>query len=387
VKIFKRDISFGEIRARINEERKRKLNWFNRLMLWLNYVAIVALLCSYCARYINPATFWYIAFFGLAYPVILLLNGFFILYWFAQLRLHGSLSLFAILLGMRSLFSYVQITPADEKPLKTDIKVMSYNCMLFDLYNWSENKQSREKIFGMLEEEAPDIICFQEFYTSENGKNFNNVDTLKKFLPANSAHTEYTTTLRETDHWGIATFSRYPIVRKGKLIFNTRTNNICIFTDVIIDKDTVRVYNMHLQSIQFRKEDYKFVSDVVNNKETAEELEHGKNILRRLKRGFLKRSFQADLVRDHMNKCRYKMIVCGDFNDTPSSYSYHAIRGEMKDAFIEKGSGFEKTYNGKMPAFRIDYILHSSEIKTVSYKKVGESFTDHFPVTAYLRLK
>ncbi|MBC7863116.1 MAG: endonuclease/exonuclease/phosphatase family protein [Bacteroidia bacterium] len=385
--ILKKNISFGELRRKISEARKRKLNWFNRFMLWLNYIAIVALLCSYAARFINPVSFWYLAFFGLAYPVVLLVNIFFILYWTAQLRIYSFLSLIFILLGLRSFFSYVQITLVDTKPQKTDVKVMSYNSMLFDLYNWSHNEKSREEIFGMLEEESPDILCLQEFYTSENPKSFNNKDTLTKFLPTTNIHCEYTTTLRGWDHWGIATLTKYPIVRKGKLIFNTKTNNICIFTDVIIEKDTVRIYNMHLQSIQFKKDDYKFVSDVVNNKETQEEIEHSKSILRRLKRGFLKRSYQSDLVAEHISKCKYKIIVCGDFNDTPSSYTYSNIRGDMKDAFIEKGSGFEKTYNGKMPAFRIDYILHSKEIETVSYKRIKESTTDHFPVSAYLRLK
>ncbi len=387
MRIFSRNITFAELRERIKRQRERKLGAFNRFMLWLNYFSILALLCAYAARYISPATFWPLAFFGLAYPLILITNVLFIVYWFAQTRIHGFISLLVILLGMRSLFSYVQFEIIEEKPVKTDVKVMSYNCMLFDLYNWSNNKQSREKIFNMLEEESPDIICFQEFFTSENPISFNNKDTLTQFLPSSHLHAEYTTTLRNIDHWGIATLTRYPVVKKGKLAFNARTNNICIFTDVIINNDTVRIYNMHLQSIQFRKEDYQFVDEVMNKGGSKQEVERSKNIIRRLKRGFLSRGVQADLVAEHMRSCRYKMIVCGDFNDTPTSYAYNTIRGNLKDAFIEKGSGFEKTYHGKMPAFRIDYILHSQEIETIQYKKIKASITDHFPITAYLRLK
>lgn len=387
MKLFKQNISFGELRKKIVAQRKRKLNWVNRLMLWLNYLLIVALLFSYCARFINPVTFWYFSFFGLGYPIILIVNIFFILYWWVQLRVYGFISLFFVLIGFYSFLGYYQITIKQEQILKSDIKVMSYNCMLFDLYNWSNNDKSRSKIFQMLHDEKLDILCLQEFYTSEKPEGFDNKDTLTKFLPSTFIHCEYTTTLRQKDHWGIATLTKYPIVRKGKLIFNTRTNNICIFTDVIIDSDTIRIYNMHLQSIQFKKEDYKFVDAVFSSKETEEEVQHSKNILKRLKLGFLKRAFQADLVAQHINLCKYKVIVCGDFNDTPSSYAYATIRGNMKDAFIEKGFGFEKTYNGKMPAFRIDYIMHSSEIKTISYKRLKESITDHFPVTAQLRIR
>lgn len=387
MKLFRRNISFSELRQKISEERKRRLGWFNRIMLWLNYAAIVSLLCSYAARFINPVSFWPLAFFGLAYPLILLVNLFFILYWFVQLRIHGFYSLLIISVGLRSFLSCVQFHFLEEKPLKTDVKVMSYNCMLFDLYNWSDNVSSRAAIFKMLEQESPDILCLQEFYTSEKPGGFNNRDTLTQFLPTTKIHCEFTTTLRGTDHWGIATLTRFPIVRTGKLVFNTRSNNICIFTDVIIDSDTVRIYNMHLQSIQFKKDDYKLVDEVMNDPAHAEDkLERGKNILRRLKRGFVKRAGQADLVAEHIRSCKYKVIICGDFNDTPTSYAYYTIRGDTKDAFIEKGSGFEKTYNGTMPAFRIDHILHSPEIETINYRKIKQSITDHFPVVAEVRL-
>lgn len=263
---------------------------------------------------------------------------------------------------------------------------MSYNCMLFDLYNWSDdnNSKSRESIFSMLEKENPDILCLQEYFTSENPKSFANTRTLTERLKSKNLHIAYTTTLRETDHWGVATFTRFPILRRGKIEFETKTNNICIFSDLIIGKDTVRVYNVHLQSIQFRHEDYDFVDKVLTNK-SNEEIEHSKNILRRLKRGFLKRAKQAELVAESIKNCPYKIIVCGDFNDTPSSYAYETMRANLKDAFIEAGSGFEKTYRGKMPAFRIDYILHSKEFKTLEYRKIQQNLTDHFPVTAILR--
>lgn len=386
MKISGREIRFSDLREKIRRQRERKLGWFNRLMLWLNYFAAVALLASYASRFISPEAFWPLAFFGLAYPLILIANIVFIIYWLAQLRILAVISVIVIVVGARSLFSYVQFQLTEEKPLKSDVKVMSYNCMLFDLYNWSHNKASRKKIFTMLEKESPDIVCFQEFFTSENPVSFNNRDTLTKFLPATNLHVEYTTTLRNVDHWGVATLSKYPIVKKGKLAFDVKTNNICIFTDVVIDKDTVRIYNMHLQSIQFKKEDYDYVSEVIEKYKAPDEVEKGKTILRRLKAGFIKRAAQAQVIADHMKGSPYEIIVCGDFNDTPSSFAYNTIRGNMSDAFIERGSGFEKTYNGRMPAFRIDYILHSKEIETIQYSKVKETITDHYPVTAYLRI-
>jgi endonuclease/exonuclease/phosphatase family metal-dependent hydrolase len=268
-----------------------------------------------------------------------------------------------------------------------DIKVMDYNCMLFDLYNWSHNKQSRKLIFNLLQDEAPDILCLQEFYTSENPKDFNNIDTLVRFLKTKNIHAEYTTTLRKTDHWGVATLTKYPIVRKGKILFNTKSNNICIYTDVLINKDTVRIYNLHLASISFGKKEYKFIDELNKNKYNDTNFTESKNIFHRLKNGFLARAKQTELVAAHIKTCKYKIILCGDFNDTPSSFAYHTLSSGLNDAFKEAGNGIGKTYNGQLPLLRIDYILHSPNFVCNKYKRIPESLTDHYPITCYLSLK
>lgn len=257
--------------------------------------------------------------------------------------------------------------------------------MLFDLYNWSKNKQSRNIILNMLTEENPDILCLQEFYTSEQQGDFNNIDTVRDLLSAKNYHAEYTVTLREHDHWGIATFTKYPIIKKGKIQFNTKSNNICIYSDVIIHKDTVRIYNMHLQSISFTRADYKFIDQLQNDSvDTKDEVEKSKNIIRRLKRAFVKRAQQAEIIATHIETCPYKVVLCGDFNDTPASYVYNTIRGGLDDAFIESGSGFEQTYAGKFPRFRIDYILHSKDFRSKNYHHLSETLTDHYPIVSYL---
>jgi endonuclease/exonuclease/phosphatase family metal-dependent hydrolase len=268
-----------------------------------------------------------------------------------------------------------------------DIKVTSYNSMLFDLYNWSKNKQSRQYILNQLQEINPDVLCLQEFYNSDDTKEYFNIDTVVNTLNTKYYQVEFTSTSHKHDHFGIATFSRYPIINKGKIIFNTRSNNICIYSDVLINKDTVRIYNMHLQSISFSEKDYKFIGDLQDEDDAKDELENSKSILRRLKRAFVKRAVQAELVEASISECPYKIILCGDFNDTPASYSYNVISKELKDAFIEKGNGFGRTYAGKFPQFRIDYIMHSKDLRCTQFIRSEETFTDHFPITAYLKFK
>jgi endonuclease/exonuclease/phosphatase family metal-dependent hydrolase len=318
----------------------------------------------------------------LAFPYLFALNILFVLYWFVQFKHAFIFGLVALLLSITTAFRYVQFS--SDSPLNNKaLKVTSYNCMLFDLYNWTKNKEARNNILGSLADINPDVLCLQEFYTSEEPGDYNNIDTLKKMFSVKNYHVEFTTTLRGFDHWGIATFSKYPIVNQGKIVFNTTANNICIFTDILVNKDTVRVYNVHLQSISFSKKDNEFLEEVISDKDAKDEVEKSKNILRRLKRAFIKRTRQVEMIAVHMKTCRHKIILCGDFNDTAASYAYEKLSSGLKDAFIEKGKGFGRTYAGKWPQFRIDYILHSKKLKCLKYKRHEETYTDHYPITAF----
>jgi len=357
------------------------------VVLWLHYLLILALLTAVFAKFISPALFWIPAFFGLAFPYLFLLNLVFVFYWLLRFKATALFGLMALLMALPTARKYLQWSSGVEKSNTKVFKVTSYNSMLFDLYNWKKNKETRSLILTELNEINPDILCVQEFYTSEDINDFNNLDTVKSILNTRFVHHEYTTTLRENDHWGIATFSKFPILNQGKIAFNTKSNNLCIFSDVLIGADTIRVYNVHLQSISFSKQDNKFLDEVVSEKNATNELENSKSILRRLKRAFVKRSHQADMIALHMSTSRHKIIICGDFNDTAASYVYHTLSLNLKDAFIQKGAGFGRTYAGEWPQFRIDYILYDPNLNCIDYKRDEETFTDHYPVTAYFEKK
>ncbi len=351
-----------------------------------NHFAAIALLTSYLAPHVSPENFWLIAFFGLAYPVLVIINLLFVIYWSVQFRKRGIYSLLIILAGWNNIQHYLQFS-SSELPDKSKkyIKVMSYNVKVFDLYNWTHNIETRNNIFDFIVDERADILCLQEFF-SRDSSTLDNVDSLTKFQKTKYVHVEYTTTVKRVHHFGIATFSAYPIIAKGKIDFGYKSNNICIYTDIKMGTDTLRVYNMHLQSIAFSKDDYKYVEDLQNNVET-EDVEHSKNILNRLKLAFIKRAAQANLIQASIASSPYPVIVCGDFNDTPASYTYTTIASNLNDAFVEKGNGFGRSYIGKFPSFRIDYILHSDQYKACYFQTIREELSDHFPVSCYLEKK
>lgn len=351
-------------------------------MLWIHYALIVSLILSVSAKYISPALFWIPAFFGLAFPFLFLANILFLLFWVAQFKPVFMIGAAACITGVPTALRYVQFSRPDSTASQP-LKVTSYNSMLFDLYNWTHNNERRASILNNLDEIAPDILCLQEFYTSEEKGDYNNTDTVTRLLRLPYHHVEYTTTLRNTDHWGIATFSKFPIINRGRIVFQTKSNNICIYSDVVINKDTVRIYNIHLQSISFSKKDNQFLEEMASDHQVNDRVMGSKNILKRLQRAFLKRSEQVEMIATHMKMCRYRIILCGDFNDTASSYAYERLSENLNDAFISKGNGFGRTYNGKWPQFRIDYILYDKRISCINYKRSKETFTDHYPITAY----
>ncbi|MGB3948714.1 MAG: endonuclease/exonuclease/phosphatase family protein [Bacteroidia bacterium] len=364
------------------KKKRGKRHFFNKIAMFFNHIVAVGLLISYLSPHVSPENFWYVAFFGLAYPFLVLANLLFIVYWFIQFKRRALYSFIIIVVGYSQLTKYVQFNSNSfQYESKKHVKIMSYNVRSFDVYNWNDEKDTRGRIFNLLNDETPDILCIQDFYTRTSDSIHNNLDTLLTIVDAKNYHVEYTKAKR-TGVWGNATFTKFPIVAKGQIVFDN-SNNTCIYTDMIIQGDTVRVYNVHLQSIHLSSVDYKFVDDILNNKNT-EELENSKNIIRRLKRAFVKRSSQSDLVAEHIQHSPYSVIVCGDFNDPPASYSYNTIAQNLKDAFVESGVGFGKTYIGKFPSFRIDYILHSDKYKSYNFKTIRQKLSDHFPLTCYL---
>ena len=310
-------------------------------MLGLNLLAAAALVVSELASFICPENYWVLAIFGLGYLINVFINVLFVVYWlFSNRKILALISTVTILLGANILLGFVQYNinsklPEQIKKEHREVKIMSYNVRLFDLYNWWHNLESRAKMFDLITNEDPDICCFQEFFDSKR-KNLHNLDTLKQFMKAKYYLAEYTISLRDTDFFGIATFSKYPIVNQGKLDFGGRySNNSCIFTDLKINDDTLRVYNIHLQSINFMKKDYYFMDSLIV-KDKDEEIKGSKRILKLLKKAYIKRAKQTDMVAEHIRNSPYPVLVCGDFNDPASSYAYHILSHNLNQAFYIK---------------------------------------------------
>lgn len=350
----------------------------------------ISLFCLICvgAAYISPEKVWGFALFGLVFHYVYPLNLAILLVCLYKRKKSFVVPLIPFILGLRTMqgiFQFGLLNTTKEEQDRNPIKVISYNVRLFDLYNWSHSEDTRSGIFKFLDTESPDILCLQEFYSSDK-KPLQNLDTLLKFLKAHYYQVEYPVTLRGVEHWGIATFSAFPVIQKGVHYFGKQNGNVCIYTDVVVDADTLRIFNTHLESIRFRKEDYRFISNIDNSDE-IQAYEGSRNILKRMRRAYKKRSQEVFMIDSLMQASPYPYILCGDFNDPPASYTYSVLSNGRKDAFRESGFGFGETYIGPFPAYRIDYILHDKKIRSFNYKKYNIRRSDHFPISCEISLR
>lgn len=360
---------------------KRKQSFIGKILLWINLLLCVALLISYLAPHVDPRKVWLFAFFGLAYPVLLIFNLIMLAYWLLRRRWQFLLSLVTILLGYNVLFNNIgfRLSGAEtEKPAAENaIRVMTYNVHNFKRYGASNDISTKHQILTLISQQQPDIIGFQEFYTKNKGQ-YEMRDSLIRIIGASNFYFE-PFNFNNTEAIGMAIFFRFPIVGKGLIrLTEAHSENQCLFVDVKKGEKIFRFYSVHLQSIRFDPEDYKYLDSV--SKKGKTDMQSTKRLGGKLKIAFEKRSEQVFKVKEHAAKCPYPYLISGDFNDTPTSFAVNQMAKGLKNAFRQKGSGFGRTYNGDFPNYQIDYIMASPQFDIATYKIIEKKLSDHYPL-------
>jgi endonuclease/exonuclease/phosphatase family metal-dependent hydrolase len=370
-------------------EKSRFHIFIRKVILTFNAIAVIALLLSYSAAYINPATFSPIAFAGLSYPVILAVNLAFVLFWLIVSWKYSLISILFIAAGWNNVVRLVEFhTPETPDANTKYIKIISYNIQNLVKESTITTKHiqdfsNQSKILKFLKNEKPGIVCLQELlydrkgfkqFPAELGKQIGcKYYYLENYYPKNDN--------KKLD--AIAIFSKFPIINNGFIKYKQKT--IAIFADIVTPNDTIRVFNLHLASLHFRDEDYRFISEMDIQKKREEFRKSSGKILHKINYAFQKRGLQTRIIEGALSRTPYPVIICGDFNDTPASYTYRKISNGLADAFVESGSGFANTYAGKLfPLLRIDHILYDKSYSSINFKRHNILLSDHFPVSVLL---
>lgn len=365
---------------------KKKLTFLDKLMLLITIVVLIGLVLGIMAGKNDPRQHIILAFFGLAYPFFLLANIIMLVWWFLRKKWIISIAIIVVVCGgwhtLIATFGLFGKTGGNEKEEAKLVRMMTYNVHNFKPYGENITEGVKSKMIGVIKDQNPDIICFQEFYSRYKGP-YDTVDTLRKIL--NTEHYYFEPTMKsQSEAIGLAIFSKYPIKNKGSIVFEQNAGNESIYLDLEVNGQIIRVYNVHLQSISFEKEDYTYLEKV---KEMDPQVDPSKRIVRMLRSAFKKRSAQVDIMKSHMRTCNIPYIIAGDFNDTPASYAVTKMTDSLNNAFIKQGRGLGRTYNGKFPNFQIDYIATTKDFEVTNYHIIEAKLSDHFPVRSDLRLK
>ena len=343
----------------------KKLGLFDKFVFILNSLAATALLFSYLLPHVPPKTFPLLSVLSLGVPVLIILNLIFLVFWVLRLKRQLLLSLIILLLGYNYVLGFVKFSPAEtDEENRSDFSLMTYNVRMFNAYEWSERKDIPEKITGFVAEENPDILCVQEHYIG--------AAELAKVYPY-----EYVKLKEKSAEFGSAIFSKYPIINQASLDFPHDGNNNAIYTDIVIKKtDTIRVFNVHFQSL--------------NINPGIEELqkEDSKKLLGRIGYGFSLQQEQAIMLVEAVKESPYRTIIAGDFNNTSFSYIYDLVKmdGRFNDAFLKAGSGFGKSFKLNYFPLRIDFLLIEENMEINAFKKFEVEYSDHYPVLTKIGL-
>jgi endonuclease/exonuclease/phosphatase family metal-dependent hydrolase len=365
---------------------KSGLSIIDKILLWVNCFIWVSLLFSYLAPSVDPRKAWAIAFFGLAYPLLLTCNVVLFVYWLFRKKRYALVSALIVASGWSVLKNNIGFHSsggnADKSSTDTNvIRLMTYNVHDFKRYGSKNDTSTRHDILNIISGQKPDIIGFQEFYSRKTGA-YDMVDSIIRLMGADNYYFQ-PLIFNRAEAIGIAIFSKYPVINHGMINISTKgSENGCLYVDVKKGGQVFRVYAVHLQSIHFDPEDYKYLKRIEGPEGT--EKSSARRLGSKLKTAFIKRSAQVDMIKADAAKCTTPYIIAGDFNDTPSSYSVNEMSKGLKNAFREKGFGFGRTYNGDFPNYQIDYILASPQFDVASYQIIEKKLSDHYPVRSDL---
>ncbi len=356
-----------------------------RPILWVNYVFIVLLLLTNLSTVIAPDLFWPISILGLGFPVLLIFNFLFFILWLLLWKRYMFYSLLVMILSYALILDHIQLF---NESTSIESKTSSISLMSFNARNLSNNNMSigdkviRNGIAEFVKEQDTDLVCFQEFQTYPT-KGVNSVEDYKKKLQLPYVYSA--PYLKKNNHDFLdllVMYSKYPIKNSKKFYMDGKIYGF--YVDIEIENEMVRLFNLHLESNHFNKNDYDIFSDKEVN---LDQKKRNQMVLlvQKLKKYSVKRSYQSRTIRTEIESSPYPVIVAGDFNDTPASYAYQHIRQDLYDAFKIRGSGYSNTYNGNLPPMRIDYMLFDSQFEVLDYQVLKPDLSDHYPILTHFK--
>ncbi|WP_158559124.1 endonuclease/exonuclease/phosphatase family protein [Deminuibacter soli] len=362
-----------------------------KLFISLNILLALCFLTACLVPYLHPARWWPVGFVGLLFPYVAILLFFYLIFWLIIKPRLALLPLFCLLAGWQqfaSLFAFhFNKNQFSEVKIDPQVRVLSWNVgsMSGASKNKEKQKHARTEIADAIIKSKADIVCLQEFsHSSTQGPQANNLGLFKNDYPWHFYSQDYSRR-QGFYQYGSVIFSRYPIIDSGKISYPGKRSESLIYVDILKAKDTIRIFTTHLQSFRFNDSDYQDMEKI--KQQDSALFNASRNLYKKMQLAFTRRAIQADIVRGYTDGSPFPSLICGDFNDVPTSYTYSRIRGNRQDAFLACDFGIGRTYIDIAPTLRIDYILPDHRFTIHQFDMVDEDLSDHLMLLADLSLK
>ncbi|MDO7850667.1 endonuclease/exonuclease/phosphatase family protein [Hymenobacter convexus] len=382
------------------------------------------LLLAIACEQVPAGAFWPVVFGALTTPVALLLTALLALYW---LRRNWRVAVLPIAvlglmwphvqrgLALHLVFPEMQgeTPPAGGRPVPlpkvalprsrffavhpSEVSLLSANVRIFNVYAQLREPDNASSIglIRWLATSPADVLCLQEFYNEPHGSGQDkDIFRSEEYLGRSSGRHSFvsvTLTNKAGAEFGLAIFSRFPIVRRGTISFGKLSQNHAMWADVARPAartgrgrpDTIRVFNLHLQSMSMADADLAAATE-----SRAGLRQKAPNLLRRFRNGAVARGTQVDTVLARVARSPYPVLLAGDLNDLPYSYPYDQLADHLQNAWATVGLGIGATYHGRLPGLRIDQQFASPQWQVLGCQVHREmKWSDHFPVEALYQLK
>lgn len=325
----------------------------------------------------NPHLHTFPSILNLAFPYLAMLSAIIIIAWMVSKRfITGGIGVVALACCWGPIQMAIPLRAKSEaQPGEQTFSLMSWNCLhLTD--QKTENEVSEEAIRFLIDSKA-DIICCQELFKHDldNIMKSDKRELLEKLY-------EIYPYIVSTESRDQSVFSKYPIERINLRVDQPVYKSAYSYYRVRIGRKFLTLGVAHLISFSLSDEERHLITGIHNSKTAKQSMEEFEGPIKG-KMGFAysERAESASELLSGLNEIKGPVIVCGDFNDVPSSWTYRIFLKEgFKDAFAETHFGPTHTYNAHMMLFHLDQIMYRGDIRPLWVNRMNISTSDHYPL-------
>lgn len=340
-------------------------------------ILLLILSISSLAGWTPPSVSIAVALAGLAFPLIWVVTAFvFIIMLLFRTRVLTLLGIVLLIITLPIVTRYFSLNLKNDKPGN------SYKLFNFNTYGLripdieSRQLDCQDTLNDFLKTDKYSIACFQE-YPMKGARHGKFYDKLMNGLPLRyKALSEYNYEEKSTQYI-LVTASEFPFIEQQ--VFKYEGNSFAMLTDIRFPDKIVRVYNVHLMSVKLTSEKRLLVYDKKSN--ISDLIIQTREAVRKLKTAFIHRENQLKILKSSIDESPYPVIIAGDFNDTPVSYTYTQLKAGMKDASSKAVNALKRTYKHSTFPLQIDYVLHDKEISCSGFRRVELDISDHYAIS------